>query len=113
VRLGADGGEARRAYVDAMEASRLHTPQFLPGRAGREAHPDSWRTQLRWFGAAAVVGFAVPYLGSSTLELQHDVYLAAYFAAGVALFAAYVRSTRLDLRATLTRHWSWAACSVS
>jgi hypothetical protein len=88
-----------------MEASRLHTLQFLPGRAGREAHPDSWRTQLRWFGAAAVMGFAVPYLGSSILELQHDVYLAIYFASVLALFAAYVRSTGLDLRATLTRHW--------
>jgi hypothetical protein len=86
-----------------MEASRLDSLPFVP--ASREAHPDSWRTQLPWFGAAAVVGFAVPYLGSSVLELQHDVYLALYFAAVLALFAAYARSTRLDLRATLTRHW--------
>jgi hypothetical protein len=86
-----------------MEASRLDGLHFVP--ASREAHPGSWRTQLPWFAAAAGVGFAVPYLGSSVLELQHDVYLAIYFAAVLALFAAYTRSTRLDLRATLTRHW--------
>jgi hypothetical protein len=105
VRLGADGGEALRAYVDAMEASRMRSPFPLSAQARGTAEAESWRTQLPWFGAAAVVGFAVPYLGSSILELQHDVYLALYFAAVVALFAAYVRSTRLDLRATLTRHW--------
>ena len=86
-----------------MEAGRLESLHFVP--AGHEAHPDRWRTQLPWFGAAAVVGFAVPYVGSSVLELQHDVYLAIYFAAVLALFAAYARSTRLDLRTTLTRHW--------
>ena len=87
-----------------MEATRLQRLHFVPARASHRAHADSWRTQLPWFGAAAVVGFAVPYVGSSILELQHDVYLAIYFAAVLALFGAYVRSTRLDLRATLTRH---------
>lgn len=72
-------------------AARRIPPAGAPSCAGSAPQP-SW-------------GFAVPYLGSSTLELQHDVYLAAYFAAVVALFTAYVRSTRLDLRATLTRHW--------
>ena len=83
----------------------MHSLSVIPARASREARPDSWRTQAPWFGAAAVVGFAVPFLGSSILELQHDVYLAIYFAAVLALFAAYVRSTRLDVWTTLTRHW--------
>jgi hypothetical protein len=88
-----------------MEASRLHLPHFLPAGVDRIADPESWSTQLRWFGAAAVVGFAVPYLGSSVLQLQHDLYLAIYFTSVLALCAAYVRSTALDLRTTLTRHW--------
>ena len=88
-----------------MEASRLRIAHLVPARVEPAGHPDSWRTQLRWFGAATAVGFAVPYLGSSVVDLQHDVYLAIYFAAVVTLFAAYVRSTRLDLRATVTRHW--------
>jgi hypothetical protein len=85
-----------------MEASRLHLPHVRPLHT---ADSESWRTQLPWFGAAAVVGFAVPYLGSSVLELQHDVYLGIYFASVLALRAAYARSTGLDLRATLSRHW--------
>lgn len=88
-----------------MEASRLPIPHRLAARSHRSAHPDSWSTQLRWFAAAVVVGFAVPYLGSSVLDLHHDLYLAVYFASVLALFAAYVRSTRLDLRTTLTRNW--------
>ena len=83
----------------------MRSPYPLSAQARRTAEPESWRTQLPWFGAAAVVGFAVPYLGSSILELQHDVYLAVYFAAVLVLFAAYVRTTRLDLPATLTRNW--------
>jgi hypothetical protein len=51
------------------------------------------------------VGFAVPYLGSSVLDLHHDVYLALYFAAVTALCVAYARSTALDIRATLSRNW--------
>jgi hypothetical protein len=88
-----------------MEASRLHLPHLLPARADVNADSESWSAQLRWFGAAAVVGFAVPYLGSSVLQLHHDLYLAIYFASVLALCVAYVRSTRLDLRTTLTRHW--------
>ena len=65
---------------------------------------ESWAIQLRWFGIAAVIGFAVPFIGSSVLELHHDVYLGLYFAAVLGLFAAYARATELDLRATLTRH---------
>jgi hypothetical protein len=52
-----------------------------------------------------VVGFAVPFLGSSVFALQHDVYLGIYFAIVLALFAAYVVATGLDLRATVRRRW--------
>jgi hypothetical protein len=62
--------------------------------------------QLPWFGAAGVVGFAVPYLASSVLDLQHDLYLAIYFASVLSLCAAHVTSTGLDLRKTFVRHWT-------
>jgi hypothetical protein len=90
-----------------MEASGLHIGHGLPSRLVRHraAHPESWATQLRWFAAAAVVGFAVPFLGSSVLELQHDVYLAIYFVVVLGVFTAYVFATGLDVRATLRRHW--------
>ena len=70
-----------------------------------EAHPDSWTTQLRWLAAAAVVGFAVPFLGSSVLDLQHDVYLGIYFAAVLALWWAYATATQLDVRSVVLRNW--------
>ena len=86
-----------------MTTNHLHIPHLL--RTHDLARSETWSTQLRWFGAAAVVGFGVPYLASSVLDLQHDLYLALYFAAVLSLCAAYVHSTGLDVRATLTRHW--------
>ena len=78
-----------------MEASGLHIPHGLHSRLRLHpaAHPESWATQLRWYVAAAVVGFAVPFLGSSVFALQHDVYLGIDFAIVLALFAAYVVAT--------------------
>jgi hypothetical protein len=89
-----------------MEANLLHTahrPRALGLRGS--AHPESWATQLRWFAAAAVAGFAVPYVGSSVLELQHDLYLGVYFVAVLALLTAYAVATRLDVAAVLRRNW--------
>ena len=85
-----------------MEAHRLRIPHARPEPAG---HRERWAVQLRWFAAAAAVGFFVPLIGSSLLGLQHDAYLGIYFLAVIGLFAAYAISTRLDLRETLTRHW--------
>ena len=86
-----------------MEATHLHVPSRLTLRPA--AHPDTWTVQLRWFAAAAAVGFAVPYLGSSMLGLQHDVYLGIYFAAVLVLFGAYAAATGLDVREALVRNW--------
>lgn len=93
-----------------MHAPHLHLSHRLPAIARhRSAQPDSWATQLRWFAAAAVVGFAVPFVASSTLELQHDVYLGIYFVAVLALAAAYVVATGLDVGATVRRHYKLGA----
>jgi hypothetical protein len=86
-----------------MEATHLHVPSRLTLRPA--AHPDTWAVQLRWFAAAAAVGFAVPYLGSSVLGLQHDVYLGIYVAAVLVLFGAYAAATGLDVREALVRNW--------
>jgi hypothetical protein len=90
-----------------MEATGTHIPHALRAHLTphREAHPDSWRTQLRWLAVAAVVGFGVPVLGSSVLGLQHDLYLGIYFVAIGAVLWAYATATRLDVRALLARNW--------
>ena len=61
--------------------------------------------QLRWFAAAAVVSFAVPFIFSSLLGVQHDVYPGIYFVVVLVGFAVYALATGLDLGATLRRHW--------
>ena len=102
-----DGKTGSRPYRRGMDAIGSHIPHGLPSRLAPRpsAHPESWATQLRWYAAAAVVGFGVPFVGSSVLELQHDVYLGLYFAAVLALLAAYVVATGLDVRATVRRQW--------
>jgi hypothetical protein len=89
-----------------MEA-RLHIPRALPARLVPHpaAHPESWAVQLRWFAIAAAIGFAVPFIGSSLLDLQHDLYLGIYFVCVLGLFAAYAVATQLDVRGTASRHW--------
>lgn len=57
---------------------------------------------MRWFAAAALIGFTVPFVFSG---LQHDLYLAIYFAAVIGLFWAYVVATGTDLHAAVRRHW--------
>lgn len=90
-----------------MEAHRLRIPHGRRSRlvTRRAAHPESWATQLRWFAAAALVSFSVPFIGSSVLGLQHDLYLAIYFVVVLAGFAAYAAATELDVGATLRRQW--------
>jgi hypothetical protein len=64
-------------------------------------------TQLRWFAAAAVVAFLVPFVFSSVLDLHHDVYLAVYFAFVISLVTLYVRRNAVDVRGLLLRNWRW------
>jgi hypothetical protein len=94
-----------------MEAGRLHhrprtrTPTLSRHPSRPHARAESWAVGLRWYAAAVVVGFAVPYVASSLLDLQHDVYLGVYMAAVVALVTGYARATGLDAAAVVRRNW--------
>jgi hypothetical protein len=63
---------------------------------------------LVWFALVCAVAFAVPYLGVSVLDLQHDVFYLLYFALTIALLAGYVRLEHVDMRDAfrLRRRWS-------
>jgi hypothetical protein len=87
-----------------METARISHP-VRPYFLRQEHHPEAWATQLRWFGAAAVVGFGVPFVGSSVLGLQHDVYLGVYFASVFTLLWAYAKATALDVHEVVLRNW--------
>jgi hypothetical protein len=90
-----------------MEATHVHIRHPLHSRLVPHpaSHPDSWATQLRWLAVAAVIGFAVPFLGSSVLGLQHDLYLGIYVVAVLGVFSAYAYATDLDLSATIRHKW--------
>jgi hypothetical protein len=62
-------------------------------------------THLRWFAAGLVFAFLVPFVGSSVLDLQHDIYLGLYMAAVLLWLGAYVRANSIDVRGVFTRHW--------
>ena len=51
----------------------------------------------------------MPYVGVSVLDQQHDVYYGLYFAATLAMLAAYVRWEHVDVRALFARNWIWSA----
>jgi hypothetical protein len=62
-----------------------------------------------WFVFGAAVAFAVPYLGVSVFDLQHDVYYLVYFAATLALLAGYARVEQVDVAEVFRRRWRWSA----
>lgn len=71
------------------------------------AHVSLW-THLGWFVAGAALGFVVPFVFSSGLELNHDLYYGIYFAIALAFLAAYVVSTGLDAVALFSTGWKWS-----
>jgi hypothetical protein len=64
--------------------------------------------QVAWYGCGALVAFLLPFVFSSTLELDHDLYYLLYFAGASTFLAAYVRLTGLDLKRLFTRNWRWS-----
>lgn len=89
----------------------------VPGRTirvGARTPPPTARgaapavVHLAWFASGTAVGFAVPWLFTSVLDLQHDLYYAVYFTIALAFLAAYVRATGLDVTAMFRENWRWS-----
>lgn len=70
-------------------------------------HREGIARQLGWFALGAAGAFLVPFVFSSTLGLQHDVYLGVYFAFVAGLLASYARHDDVDLAAVIRRNWKW------
>jgi hypothetical protein len=73
----------------------------------RPVTPSAWTAQLRWFAGAAVAAFLVPFVFSSLLDLDHDLYLAIYFSFVISLMTLYVRRTNVDVSELIRRNWRW------
>jgi hypothetical protein len=65
-------------------------------------------THLIWFAAGLIVAFLMPFVFSSVLDLDHDLYYLVYFTGAAAFLAAYAQATHLDIVALFTRNWRWS-----
>lgn len=65
------------------------------------AHPTP---VLVWYAAAAVLFFAVPFVGTDRLGLQPDLFYLGYFTVAVLFFAAFVTQHAAELRELWTLH---------
>jgi formate/nitrite transporter FocA (FNT family) len=59
---------------------------------------------MLWLGAAAVLFFLVPFIGTDWLGLQADLYYLGYFTVAVAFFAGFVITHASALRPLWTQH---------
>jgi hypothetical protein len=83
-----------------MEALTLFSPT-------RYMSPDVAR-QLGWYAAGALIAFLLPFLFSSSLDLNHDLYYLVYFSGAGAFLAVYAHSTHVDVRGLFTRNLRWS-----
>jgi hypothetical protein len=65
-------------------------------------------TQLGWYLAGVVTAFLLPFIFSSALDLNHDLYYLVYFAGASAFLATYATVTKLEVRELFTRQWRWS-----
>jgi hypothetical protein len=66
------------------------------------------RIQLTWFVAGAAFAFLVPFIFSSTLDLNHDLYYGVYFVTVAAFLTAYVLGTGADAVGLVSRNLRWS-----
>lgn len=61
--------------------------------------------QVAWFVVIAFVAYLVPYVLTSVLDVQHDLYYLLYFAVALGAVYAYVTATGFDVRSFLLQNW--------
>ena len=64
--------------------------------------------QVSWFVLGAVVAFLLPFVFSSALDLDHDVYYLIYFSGAAGFLALYASVTHADVKGLFTRNWRWS-----
>ena len=65
---------------------------------------DAW-AHLAWFGSGALLGFGTPFIFTSVLSINHDVYYGIYFAVVLGFLSAYVAVMRIDVAGLFRRNW--------
>lgn len=78
-------------------------------RAAHQGHsatrlPEPVR-QVAWFSGISLLAFLTPFLFSSLLDLQHDLYYLLYFAITLGALSLYVKANGVDVAARAARNW--------
>jgi hypothetical protein len=60
---------------------------------------------LAWFAAIAGVAFAVPYIFTSALDINHDLYYLIYFAIALAAVSTYAVLNGVDVATMFRQNW--------
>jgi hypothetical protein len=80
----------------------LHSPRIATDTRTRPT--PSRGSPLLWLGAAVVLFFLVPFVGTDWLGLQPDLYYLGYFTVAVLFFAGFVLTHLSALRPLWTQH---------
>jgi hypothetical protein len=79
----------------------------VSGRVARLHHGER-ANQWLWLGGGALFAFLVPFLFADAISVARDVYYAIYSLSVFALFATWIRASRLNVREFFARNWKWA-----
>lgn len=69
------------------------------------AERGSVSKHLTWYAGGVFVGFLIPFVFTSLLDIHHDLYYLAYFALAGGFLAAYVSATGVNVVELFTRRW--------
>ena len=84
---------------------RPHRSQTPTATSARELSTSRrGGSPLRWLGAAMLLFFLVPLVGTNWLELQPDLYYLGYFTVALLFFAAFLTAHASALRPLWTEH---------
>jgi hypothetical protein len=82
--------------------------QSLPLPDTMPANKVSGYGQAIWYLTGAAYAFMLPFVFSSLLDLENDVYYAIYFTGVLAFLAIYASVTSLDVIDLFKRNWQWS-----
>ena len=73
--------------------------------ASKESRLSLPVTQALWFAGFAVLAFLIPYVFTTAMDINHDLYYLLYFATVGAALALYVTANHFDLPAMFRQNW--------
>jgi hypothetical protein len=92
--------------MTATSTEHLARPRVVTVANVSEA--PSVQAHLQWFALGTALAFLVPYIFTSLLDVQHDLYYLLYFASVLSFVWAYVTALGVSWRRLLVRSLRWS-----